>query len=64
MLVITRKPGEAVNVDGPARFTVIGQRGNRVTIGIEADPSVHILRDELEGDGDMENGQDTRGDAG
>ena len=48
MLVLSRKVGERIVID--ENITVVVQRisGGRVTIGIEAPKSVHILRGELD----------------
>ncbi|HIF31262.1 MAG: carbon storage regulator [Pirellulaceae bacterium] len=48
MLVLSRKTGEKIVIDN--RITIVVNRisGNRVTLGIEAPSSVHILRGELE----------------
>jgi carbon storage regulator CsrA len=47
MLRLSRKPGTSIEVDGPARFTVIGIHRGQVQVGIEADSHVHIVRSEL-----------------
>jgi carbon storage regulator CsrA len=47
VLVIQRKPGQDIEVDGPARFKVVSIRGNRVNIGVEAEGSTKIVRSEL-----------------
>ncbi len=47
MLVLKRKPGQAIVIDGAIVVKVIAQRGRLVSIGIEADPGVHIVRAEL-----------------
>jgi carbon storage regulator len=47
MLVLTRKPGEKVVIDGGITITVIEAKGGKVRIGIEAPPHVSILRSEL-----------------
>ena len=47
-LVLSRKQGEAVEFDGPGRFTISKIRGKRVTVLCEADPDVSIRRGELE----------------
>ena len=48
MLVLSRKIGERIVIDG--RITVVVNRvaGNRVTLGIEAPQNVKIVRGELE----------------
>lgn len=47
MLVLTRKPGEKVVVDGGIVITVVTARDGRVKLAIEAPPHVSILRGEL-----------------
>lgn len=44
MLVIARREGESVAVDGPAVVTVRKLSCGRVLLGIEAEPTVTILR--------------------
>ena len=56
MLVLNRKPGQHIVIDGPARIVIVRTTGGRVTIGIEANREVKVLRGELvdqeeEGDG-------------
>ena len=48
MLVLSRKIGQRIVIDG--RISIVVQRvaGNRVSIGIEAPDDVHILRGELQ----------------
>ncbi len=38
MLVLTRKPGEQIVIDGSIVVTVLSVQGNRVRIGIRAAP--------------------------
>lgn len=47
MLVLSRKSGEKVVIDGGIAITVVEFRGGRVKIGIEAPADVAILRGEL-----------------
>jgi carbon storage regulator len=47
MLVLSRKPGEKVVIDGAAIITVVKVRGDQVRLGIEAPEQVRILRGEL-----------------
>ena len=48
-LVLTRKPGEAIVIDGPAVIEFISDRGGRTRVGIRASRKTRILRDELVG---------------
>ena len=47
MLVLSRKPGEEIIVDGRIRIMVTEIGNGRVKIGIEAPKDVHIARSEL-----------------
>lgn len=47
MLVLGRKVGEKIVIDGNITLEVIKICGNRITVGIEAPSSVRILRGEL-----------------
>ena len=47
MLVLTRRPGEEIVIDGKIRLTVVAVRGDRIRIGIEAPPSVVVDRQEI-----------------
>ena len=48
MLVLSRKVGERLVIDGNITVVVTKVAGNRVTIGIEAPDIVRIVRGELE----------------
>ena len=47
MLVLSRMPGEGVVFSGPGRVVVVKVRGDKVSLGFEADPAVAIHRDEV-----------------
>jgi carbon storage regulator CsrA len=47
MLILSRKRGEGVRLDGPGKVVVLGVKGELVKFGVIAGPSVKILRDEL-----------------
>jgi len=47
MLVLSRKPGEAIRIGDDIEISVIEVRGDTVRIGIEAPKSVAIFRQEL-----------------
>jgi carbon storage regulator len=47
MLVLSRKPGEKIVIGNGITITVVETLGNRVRLGIEAPPQIHILRGEL-----------------
>lgn len=48
MLVLSRKIGEKLVIDGGIVVTVNRIAGNRVTLGIEAPDHVRIIRSELQ----------------
>ncbi len=54
MLVLTRKRGELIQIDGNIQVTVISVQGNRVRLGIEAPESVSVRRGELVFDLELE----------
>jgi carbon storage regulator len=47
MLVLSRKSGQRIVIDGDIVVTILELRGQRARIGIEAPASVRICRDEL-----------------
>jgi carbon storage regulator len=47
MLVLSRRPQEAVVIDGTIRVTVLSIQGNKVRLGITAPPSVRVDREEV-----------------
>ena len=47
MLVLSRKVGEMLVIDGNITVRVVRIQGNRITLGIEAPADVKILRGEL-----------------
>lgn len=49
MLVLTRKPGEAIRITGPCTITVLTVEGGRqVRIGLVGPETTEFLRTELE----------------
>jgi carbon storage regulator len=48
MLVLSRKPGEAIHLGKDIVITVVEINGNRVRLGITAPRSVGVLRAELD----------------
>jgi carbon storage regulator len=54
MLVLSRKPGEKLCIDGNIVVTMLEVKGNRVRIGIEAPEGVRVLRGELYEEWDAE----------
>lgn len=51
MLILTRKSGESLCIDGEIRITVMRVRGNRVKIGVDAPTNTLVLRGELRATG-------------
>jgi carbon storage regulator len=47
MLVLSRKPGESVVIDGRIKVKIVRLDGDVVKIGIEAPPDVPIHRQEI-----------------
>jgi carbon storage regulator len=47
MLVLTRRNGEEIVIDGHIRVTIVSVRGHRVRVGITAPPEVRVDRDEV-----------------
>ena len=48
MLVLTRRVGEEIVIDGGIRITVTGIQGDRVRIGVTAPESVRVDRREVQ----------------
>lgn len=46
MLILTRRIGESVIIGEEVTFTVLGIKGNRVRVGINAPKSVSVHREE------------------
>lgn len=47
MLILSRKPGDAVLIDGGIRVVVLSSDSGGVRLGIEAPASVGIVREEI-----------------
>ncbi len=47
MLILTRRPGEAVIVGDNVRIAVLDIRGNQVRLGVEAPREVAVHREEV-----------------
>ena len=47
MLVLSRKVGEMLVIDGNITVEVVKVQGNRITLGIQAPAEIKILRGEL-----------------
>jgi carbon storage regulator CsrA len=57
MLILSRRPGDAILIDGGIRIVVLAADQRTVRIGIEAPSKIGILREEialpLEGEGKL-----------
>lgn len=47
MLILSRKPGDAVVIEGGIRIVVLASDKRGVRLGIEAPPTVNIVREEI-----------------
>jgi carbon storage regulator len=47
MLILSRKPGDAVIIEGGIRIVVLASDRRGVRLGIEAPPTVNIVREEI-----------------
>lgn len=47
MLVLERKTGESIDIEGVGRIVVTESRDGRTTLGLEFDKSIRIRRSEL-----------------
>ncbi len=47
MLILTRKSGEGLFIGDDIRITILEIRGKQIRLGIEAPPSVVVLREEI-----------------
>jgi carbon storage regulator len=47
MLVLTRRVGEEIVIDGCIRVTVLDARHNKVRLGVSAPANVRVDRDEV-----------------
>lgn len=47
MLILTRRPGESIQVGEDIEISILEIRGNQVRIGINAPSDVLVLRSEL-----------------
>jgi len=47
MLVITRKVGESIVIDGNIRVTMLSHQGGKIRLGIEAPEYIAVDREEV-----------------
>ena len=48
MLVLTRRAGQRIVIDDNIVVSVVSLKNGQVRLGIDAPPSVHIVREELQ----------------
>jgi carbon storage regulator len=48
MLVLSRRPGERINIGDGIVITLVSIQGNRIRIGIEAPKAISVRRHELD----------------
>lgn len=47
MLILSRKSGDSLLIDGGVRIVVLGVEGNSVRLGIDAPTDVRVMRGEI-----------------
>lgn len=47
MLILSRRPHEVIIIGGDVQIKVLSIRGNQVTLGIDAPPTVQVDRQEV-----------------
>ena len=47
MLVLSRRAGEEIVIDGSIRVVIVAVQGNKVRIGVDAPPHVPVDRQEI-----------------
>jgi carbon storage regulator len=47
MLVLSRRPGEEIIIDGNIRLTILDVHGGNIRLGIAAPPAVSVDRQEV-----------------
>jgi carbon storage regulator CsrA len=47
MLILSRRPGEAILIEGGIRIVVLAADAKGVRLGIEAPPAINIVREEI-----------------
>ena len=61
MLILTRKVGDAILIDGGIRIVVLANDARGIRLGIEAPPHVGIVREEIAVEVAQENQRATAG---
>ena len=62
MLILSRKIDESIVINGGIRITVVGIRGDKVRLGIEAPAYIQVDRQEVREWIDLERMRDERSD--
>jgi carbon storage regulator len=47
MLILTRKTGEAIIIDGSIKVSVLSIEGNQIRLGIDAPKDISVHREEI-----------------
>lgn len=47
MLVLSRKPGQAIHIGDDVKLVIVRVKGNQIQIGVEAPKDVPVVRGEL-----------------
>ncbi len=47
MLILTRRPGESLNIGDDVTVTVLGIKGNQIRIGVNAPKDISVHREEI-----------------
>ncbi|TSC82579.1 MAG: Carbon storage regulator-like protein [Parcubacteria group bacterium Gr01-1014_20] len=47
MLILTRKPGESIIIDGVTKVVVLGFQGSQVKLGIDSPRDIEVHREEV-----------------
>ena len=47
MLILTRKPGEALMIGNDIKLIILGVKGSQVRIGIDAPKDISVHREEI-----------------
>ncbi|MFC1601831.1 carbon storage regulator CsrA [Candidatus Sumerlaeota bacterium] len=47
MLILTRKPGEAIRIGAEIRIQILEVKGNQIRVGVDAPRSIAVHREEI-----------------
>ena len=48
MLILTRRMGESIVIEGGIKITALAMKGNQVRLGIVAPPEISVHREEIQ----------------